>query len=144
MKIKCLFYCLLVITSFSIKREIYAADLQLVIPQFPPYTNEENKIFTGVGIDLISIVMKDIGVDYKLRSTPNYARALNEVKHGRADGFFLASENSQRNEVAVFSEPLLINKWSWFFASDRSLNPKSKSFKSIAKVATIHGSNTYK
>ena len=44
----------------------------------------------------------------------------------------------------MFSEPLLINRWSWFFAPQQVFDPASLSFKSTAKVATIHGSNTNK
>jgi len=122
----------------------YAATLRLVAPQFPPYTSESEGIFSGIGIDLIKQVMQDINVEYELRSTPNYARALGELENGNADGFFLASENDQRNEVAQFSEPLLINHWSWFFRPDANYNTDSFAFKASARVASIHGSNTYK
>ncbi|PKF61631.1 hypothetical protein CW745_09915 [Psychromonas sp. psych-6C06] len=131
------------IASLMLSHYACATSLRLVIPQFPPYTSEEKGIFSGIGINLIDRVMKDIGIDYQLRVTPNYARALGEVVRGQADGFFLASENEQRNEVAVFSEPLLINHWSWFFAPNKQLDPTSNSFKSTANVATIHGSNTH-
>lgn len=135
---------LLLVSVPVINNTSYADDLRLVIPQFPPYTSEENNVFSGIGIDLIAVLMKDMGVNYTLRSTPNYARALGEIKRGQADGFFLASENEQRNQVAIFSKPLLINKWSWFFSSNSSYVTDSQHFKTNAKVATIHGSNTNK
>jgi len=121
-----------------------AAPLRLVAPQFPPYTSESDGSFSGIGVDLIKQVMQDIDIEYELRSTPNYARALGELKNGHADGFFLASENDQRNEIAQFSEPLLVNRWSWFFRPESSYNTDSFAFKASARIASIHGSNTYK
>lgn len=121
-----------------------AAPLRFVIAQFPPYTSEDKGIYSGIGIDLVKQVMADINIDYQLSATPNYARALEQLSRGRADGLFLASENMQRNKIAVFSEPLLINKWSWFLAPDHSMSFASVAFKSTAKIATIHGSNTSK
>lgn len=122
----------------------YAATLRLVIPQFPPYTSERDSVFAGIGIELIEQLMQDVDVDYQLRSTPNYARALEELRRDRADGFFLASENKQRNDIAVFSEPLLVNRWSWFFPLDSHFEVPSSEFKSTARIASIHGSNTAK
>ena len=122
----------------------HATPLRLVVPQFPPYTSESDGDFSGVGIELIEQLMLDMEIEYQLRSTPNYARALGELIRGQADGFFLASENSQRNNVAVFSEPLLINHWSWFLAQDSTIPPDSSAFKAMTKVGTIHGSNTNK
>jgi len=133
---------LLLASCLSISNVSNAALLRLVIPQFPPYTSELEGHFSGIGIELIKQVMHKAEVDYQLRSTPNYARALEEIIRGQADGFFLASENAQRNSVAVFSEPLLINRWSWFLSPGYKLSPSSASFKSSARVATIHGSNT--
>jgi len=143
-KVKTFLLSLSVISYLLMSCASYATKLRLVIPQFPPYTSEENRSFSGIGIKLVDQVMQDIGVNYKLRAVPNYARALEEVRRGQADGFFLASENEQRNTVAVMSEPLLMNRWSWFFSPNKKLNLSSSAFKSAAKVATIHGSNTNK
>jgi len=143
-KRKGLLLSLLAITFSFLSCAGHAEKLRLVVPQFPPYTSESDGVFFGVGIDLVKQVMEDINVDYQLRSTPNYARALEELIGGNADGFFLASEGEHRNRVAVFSEPLLINRWSWFFRADSKLNSFPDSFKSTAKIATLRGSNTYK
>lgn len=134
----------LLISSTLLASYGHAATLRLVIPQFPPYTSESNNVFSGIGIELIEQVMQDIDVKYQLRATPNYARALEEVIRGEADGFFLASENKQRNQIAEFSEPLMLNRWSWFFRLENVLDPASDDFKLKANVATIHGSNTNK
>lgn len=142
MIIKTLCTGLLLISCLSISHFSNAAPLRLVIPQFPPYTSELDGHYSGIGIDLIKKVMQKVKVDYQLRPTPNYARALEELIRGQADGFFLASENLQRNSVAVFSEPLLINRWSWFLPPGYILDPSDARFKASAKIATIHGSNT--
>lgn len=119
-----------------------AQTLRLVVPQFPPYTNEVKGNFEGIGIEMIKSLMQNMNIDYQLRSVPNYARAEEELASGRADGFFLASENHQRNQIAIFSTPLMENKWSWFLAADNSIDPSSASFRKEAKVASLRGSNT--
>jgi polar amino acid transport system substrate-binding protein len=132
------------IGSLLLSSLTHAAPLRFVIAQFPPYTSEDKGIYSGIGIDLVKQVMADINIEYQVSATPNYARALEQLTNGSADGLFLASENAQRNAVAVFSEPLLMNNWSWFLAPDHSMPFTSLAFKVTGKIATIHGSNTSK
>jgi polar amino acid transport system substrate-binding protein len=80
---------------------------------------------------------------YTIRLVPNYGRALAEVKSGRADGFFLATENIERNHYATLSEPVVINNWSWFYFKDNK-GLVNDDFKSIKKIGTILNTNTHK
>lgn len=121
---------------------VMAAPLRLAVPQFPPYTSMDNGQFSGVGIELVDQVLKVLDQPYQYISVPNYARALAELRRGRIDGFFLASENEQRNLLAEFSEPLMINRWLWFMRPDDERDPRSESFKRQAQVASLLGSNT--
>ena len=90
MKLAKILLSLLILSCLLISRISYAETLRLVIPQFPPYTSEAEGFFSGTGIDLIEQVMQEVGVDYQLRATPNYARALEEIIRGQADGFFFS------------------------------------------------------
>ncbi|MFO6424326.1 substrate-binding periplasmic protein [Motilimonas sp. KMU-193] len=121
---------------------VSAAPLRLAVPQFPPYTSFENGQFSGIGVELVSQAFTQLDQPYQLISVPNYARALAELRRGRIDGFFLASENEQRNRLAVFSEPLMVNRWLWFMRHDDLRDPASESFKQQAQVASLLGSNT--
>ncbi len=119
-----------------------AEPLRLAVPQFPPYTSMEKGQFSGVGVRLASQVLKSIDQPYQFISVPNYARALAELKRGRIDGFFLATESELRNQLAVFSAPLMLNRWLWFMRQDDLRDPRSANFKEQAQVASLLGSNT--
>jgi ABC-type amino acid transport substrate-binding protein len=73
----------------------------------------------------------------------DYGEAVHIIKAKLADGMFLASQNIERDAIAVFTQPLLINKWSWFMLKESDLDPKSEKFKLQADIGTIKGTNTY-
>lgn len=113
------------------------------VPVFPPYMHEDNGKISGIGVELVEKIMREAGLPYVLKMGSNYGKAVFDVKNGNADGFFLASQNAERDEIAVFSKPVLINRWCWFF-TDKSLNPKGEKFKSEARVGSYLNSNTHK
>ncbi|MGY5451582.1 hypothetical protein ACVFI8_11655 [Agarivorans sp. MS3-6] len=119
----------------------YAEPLRLVYPNFVPYTFASEQPLAG-GNFLIDKIMQELNVSYQSKMVPNYKRAFSDVENGMADGFFLASQNQQRDQVAVFSHPILFNNWSWFFRYDSYLDPDAEGFKSSAKVSSIEGTNT--
>jgi polar amino acid transport system substrate-binding protein len=127
-----------VFSSFS----LVAEPLRLVYPYFPPYTQAPQGATLSAGNFLVDQIMRLVGVDYQSSPVPNYKRALSDVKKGMADGFFLASKNDQRDAVAVFSEPVVFNHWSWFFNSEMSFDSSAPEFKQQARVASIEGTNT--
>ena len=118
--------------------------LRLVVPDFKPYSYQQNGVIQGAGVDLVADLMAELGLRYELRLVPNYGRAVLEVGSGSADGFFLASKNAERDAIAVFSEPLMINRWSWFLQAGSSLEPTDDSFKQQVQVGTFMHTNTHK
>ena len=133
----------LLLTSFSFPSQA-EAPINFVVPSFKPYTYEKNGKIKGIGIQLIKKIMESANISYSVRIVPNYGRALTETKQGRADGFFLASKNSERDSVAIFSKPVTTNRWSWFLPSNSKLNPDSTDFKKSAKIGTQVNTNTHK
>lgn len=121
---------------------VSAEPLRLVFPHFPPYTQATDPGSVAAGNYLIEQIMARLEQEYIATPVPNYKRALGDVRKGLADGFFLASQNDERDEVAVFSAPVTYNNWSWFLHQDSQLNPRSNSFKTQARVASIEGTNT--
>ncbi|EAR62079.1 transporter substrate-binding domain-containing protein [Neptuniibacter caesariensis] len=118
--------------------------LRFVVPEFPPYTYLQDGNIAGIGVRKIRSYLDELGTPYELSLVPNYGRAVQEVKHGRADGFFLATENEERNSFAVFSTPIVINNWSWFFPAESTVNPSDTDFKKTARIATHLKTNTHK
>lgn len=119
--------------------------MRLVFAEFAPYQYEQDGRPAGIGVKAVQRVLeRDLGFSLELRMVPNYGRALAEVSSGGADGFFLASQNLERDKVAVFSEPLMVNRWSWFFNVDAFLEPNSAQFLATARVATLLHTNTHR
>jgi polar amino acid transport system substrate-binding protein len=118
--------------------------LTFVIPDFKPYTYHVNGGLKGIGVDAIDEIFKQLGIEYSLTLVPNYGRAVLEVKSGRADGFFLASKNNQRDEIAIFSEPVTTNRWSWFLPIENKMHPSDRLFKQNARILTHLNTNTHK
>jgi ABC-type amino acid transport substrate-binding protein len=133
---------LLLISGTSVAQENNT--LTLVSPHFPPYTYKSNNKIVGLGPDLIRQVLENANIQYNIVMVKDYGEAVHIIKSNLADGMFLASKNSERDAIAVFTQPLLINKWSWFMLKNSELNPKSETFKLQAGIGTIKGTNTYK
>jgi len=114
------------------------------LPHFPPYTFEKDGVIQGIGVELVDKIFKEARIQYTVKVVPNYGRAIQEIKAGRADGFFLASQNAERDAIAVFSNPVTTNNWCWFFPVGSKLNPKDEIFKADAKVGTQLNTNTHK
>lgn len=124
----------------------FGADIQIrfVVPEYNPYTyTDAQGNFKGVGVEMFIEVMKELAANYTytLKAVPNHARALEEVTAGRADGFFLASKNAQRDAVAVFSESCMLNRWCWYLLADSTMDPKDPNFKNVARVGTLINTN---
>lgn len=118
--------------------------LHFCVPNFKPYTYREGKEIKGVGVEHVRALFSKLNIPITLSLVPNYGRAVEEVRSGRYDGFFLASQNSERDAFANFSEPLLINNWCWFYLKESSVQPSDVTFKEFATIATQINTNTHK
>ncbi len=118
--------------------------LNLVSPHFPPYSYEENNQILGIGPELIRRVLANTDIPYKITIVEDYGTAVHVIKAKLADGMFLASQNAERDEVALFTQPLMVNKWSWFMRKDSVMDTRSEAFKSQAGIGSIRDTNTAK
>ncbi|MEI8638636.1 transporter substrate-binding domain-containing protein [Vibrio coralliilyticus] len=93
--------------------------MHFFLPDFPPYTTiDEQGKPTGIGIDKVLPILSSIGVEYTVTVSSNHGRALSELRKQRSDGFFMASQNEERDKYAVFSEPVMSNRWVWIVRSE--------------------------
>ncbi len=118
--------------------------IEFHVPVFPPYTFEKDGKIQGIGVERVSQILDDAGLEYTLKLVSNYGRCVADVRGGLADGFFLASQNAERDKIAVFSNTVMINRWCWFLPTDSTLNPTGPDFKSQARVGTYLNTNTEK
>lgn len=136
--------CFITVNTYSGQSEEGAGVIRFAVPNFKPYSFVQNNKLKGVGIDKVKALMSKLDQSYFFRFVPNYGRAVEELRRGRVDGMFLASENEERNAIAEFSVPVLINRWSWFLNQPNTLDPHSELFKRDVTVATQLNTNTHK
>jgi len=118
--------------------------LTVLVPNFPPYTFESDNQISGIGIVLANKVFKQAGISVNYRILPNYAKALHELEQGRGDAVLLISKNDERDSIATFTKPLMINRWCWYLRNDAKLTPNDKNFKRETKVSSHFKTNTHK
>jgi len=135
---------LMMVFVFMFSGNGYAHDaIRFLAPDLPPYQYQKGGQLQGIGVELIKKVMKAAKIEYSLHAASDYGAAVESVRKGVADGFFLASQNAERDEIAVFSDTLLLNNWCWFLDVNSSLRPSDASFKSKATVGTLENTNTH-
>ncbi|WP_185235313.1 transporter substrate-binding domain-containing protein [Teredinibacter franksiae] len=120
------------------------SELHLNIPAFKPYQYMEKGKPGGVGVIKLSNVLNRMQVKYRITSVPNYGRAVLNLRNGHSSGFFLASQNTERDKLGVFSAPLMINNWVWVLTSNSTADVHSDDFKRHRRVGTFLHSNTHK
>lgn len=116
-----------------------AEPLILAMPHFPPFTYlDEWGNPAGIGYEEVSHVLKKAKIDFTVEPVPNYGRALAETRLGNVDGFFIASQNAERDAVADFSGGMMDNPWSWYHWPDEQGDLCQQS------IATILNTNTHR
>ena len=116
----------------------------LVAPEFPPLTYMQDNELRGIGIDRMHQVMVRAGLDYEVEHAQNYARAARLVANHQKDGFFMATQNAQRDSFAVFLTPFYVNRWNWFLPADSPLDPRDPDQRQTIRAASVVGTNTAK
>ncbi len=114
------------------------------VPNFAPYTHKENDKITGLAVKPVTQVLDTMGVSYTLRMFDNFSLLFKALRRNEVQGLFLASKNIERDRIAVFSKPVMINNWVWFQTIPPSFRVSSKRFKQNAKIATIEKTNTFR
>jgi polar amino acid transport system substrate-binding protein len=118
--------------------------LQFLMPDYPPYTYQENGRNKGIGYEAVAAIMADLQLSFSVQLVPHFGRAIADLQQDNVDGLFLATESAERNKNAEFSEPVLMIQWSWVWLKQRTdLQPGSNSFKQKAVVSAQTNSNTY-
>lgn len=133
---KAVFYLVLIICSCNFA---VAKTIKIGYPEFKPYTYTENGVAKGIGIDAIKKIAIQLKVNAEIYPIETYGNGFTRLKKGKLDAVLLASQNSERDKVAVFSLPITSNDWSWFSLPNKSLTrPNTRT-----KVATYLRANTH-
>ncbi|WP_333606783.1 substrate-binding periplasmic protein [Arsukibacterium sp.] len=139
-----LFGPLLLLSSFCLVAS-QASPLRMAMADYPPFSYYAEGGYQGEAYEAFIALMAELEHPYTIRLVPNFGRALNDLQQDSIDGFFLASESAERNQLAVFSEPVLTTVWSWVWLCDRAdLDPATAAFKQQARIAAQTNSNIYR
>ncbi|GHG58849.1 hypothetical protein GCM10010919_00860 [Alishewanella longhuensis] len=118
--------------------------LRMAMPEYPPYTYVQDGQYQGEGYDAFVFIMRHLQREFEILLVPNYGRAVTDLQNNLIDGLFLASENAERNSMAVFSDPVSVTRWTWVWLTDNTqLRPDSPRFHDDAVVSAQLNSNIY-
>ncbi len=89
----------------------------------------------GIAVNAVHCIFDRLGLKIEIKVLP-WARAQKAVQEGAADGFFTASEITDRNAFAVLSEPFVPQVWRWYQLPDTVRDVGDKTL----KVGVLAGS----
>ncbi|STR44710.1 amino acid ABC transporter substrate-binding protein (PAAT family) [Iodobacter fluviatilis] len=118
-----------------------AMPVRLLTQQQPPYSNQQaDGRQSGLALETVRCVMNKLQRPVEIKFLP-WKRAQNLVELGEADGFFSASQNSERDRFATLSQAIAPQQWRWYFRTESSAKPLSEEFRLSATVGAYFGSN---
>ncbi|MGX1925652.1 substrate-binding periplasmic protein [Vibrio sp. NH-7] len=86
-----------------------SSTLQLVTLEYPPYIEHRNDKISGVAVELVKEVFAELKQPISIQVLP-WARALNNIQHGRSDAIFTAFKNQEREQFADYSQQVLFTQ----------------------------------
>lgn len=116
----------------------------LGIPNFKPYTYTVNDTIKGSAVSDVKAIFKGIDTTLTIKQYNNYSLLLKALKKSEIDGFFLATQNSERDRYAVFSKTVEYNNWTWFTLKQSDITPDNSDFKYQSIIGTIGKTNTFR
>ncbi|AZN37407.1 substrate-binding periplasmic protein [Iodobacter ciconiae] len=118
-----------------------AAPVRLLTQQQLPYSNQQaDGHQSGLALETVRCVMNKLQHPVEIKFLP-WKRAQNLVEQGEADGFFPASQNSERDRYATLSQVIAPQQWRWYFLAENTAKPLSEEFRQSATVGAYFGSN---
>ncbi len=90
---------------------------------------EDASWLTEKGQPIIECAFRRIGVSLTIERVP-WKRAQAETQTGKYTGFFMASENEDRNEFATFSESFMSVEWIYVIRKTSEITPQDPDFNS--------------
>lgn len=119
------------------------AEPLLLTQQQAPYAMQTaNGQQQGIALQAIRCAMSRSGQQASIRFI-SWSRAQRLVETGAADGYFPASRNTQRDELAQWFGPAAPQQWRWYLRRDNPLNPQDADFVQRARVGAYAGSNMH-
>jgi polar amino acid transport system substrate-binding protein len=134
---------LLVILNFTVP-SVAQERLRLGVPQLKPFTYLENASIKGTAIGPVKQALTDSHIQYEWVFIENYSLLLKALRNGSIDGYFIATQNAERDKYADFSKPIFIDHYSWFILDNSPYDLSSSEFKMEGKIGAIDKTNSHR
>ena len=115
MKLKVI--CIITLLSIS---SLVAQPLKLVTFEYPPYEYTKDGKVTGMAVDIVKLVFKDMNQPISIEVLP-WSEGINYIKDGKRDGIFTAFKNPEREKFADYSDVLIPQIISFFVRKDSGI-----------------------
>ncbi|WP_177187867.1 substrate-binding periplasmic protein [Formivibrio citricus] len=114
----------------------------LATQEYPPYIINTDQGAQGLAVDIVRTAFSRIGQPVKFEFYP-FARGLNMVLNGEADGFFSIKKTPERESSLLFPKKALINQDYVFFVRKDSKWRFNGSLDSLAdaRIGVVHATS---
>ncbi|MEH6631397.1 MAG: ABC transporter substrate-binding protein [Halopseudomonas aestusnigri] len=118
-----------------INHTAYSRDFIIIANPQEPYKFKEGTTNKGIDVEVIDIVMKRLGIPYKIMFIKSDARIQEEARKGKADMLLLFSKKKSRQEYLIYPEQSYVNiTWNFFIRSEDEGKIKFKTFDDLKDI----------
>lgn len=120
---------------------LYGADempkkIHLQTQIWPPYQYQKGDEVDGIAVKAVRCAFERLKIPLAISVVP-WNRAQNNTRDEKADGFFAASKNQERDQYAVLSKTLIPQDWVWFRGKDKKSELTKKSIHGALKGSNM-------
>lgn len=129
------FQCLLFTDELSAQN----ADLQVYISEYPPFCFTKDGKPTGLAVEAVTQMMKNMNVSYNIRSLP-WKRAYIYLLNGPNVMLFTVTRTQEREKLFKWVGPIMTSKVVFFSKKDSGLKIGSlEDAKKVERIGTVKG-----
>ncbi|MBU4193241.1 MAG: transporter substrate-binding domain-containing protein [Pseudodesulfovibrio sp.] len=118
--------------------QVLAEEVRLVYEDFPPFEYQQDGEAQGESVALIRQVCAELGLTPVFMHRP-WARALDDVRTGHADGIFSLFRSEERERSLIFAQQPLAHDETVVFVARGDLHPESLEDLAGLRVGLVRG-----
>ena len=119
----------------------HAETLKLVTEEYPPFSFREDKVYKGVSVDQVNVLMTRAKLGYSIDMMP-WARALTLAETDPATCVFTTVHNDERDKKFKWVEPLLSGRTVLIRKRGKAVAPKTLAEATKYVIGTQRGDFT--
>lgn len=120
------------------------APMVLGVPELKPYTYLEDGQIKGQILAIVDTIFNKSQIQYEVKFLDNYSSLLKAIKKHEIDGFFIATQNIERDRYGTFSKPILMDRYTWFIMKNAKFEFGSEDFLYKAKIGAVENTNSFR